>query len=85
MNIQYTPGFRKHFRKLPSRIVDKAALAELRFSHDLNNPSLKTHALKGKMNGIFSFSVGYHYRIIFCYEPDGSVTFIDIGTHRIYR
>jgi len=49
------------------------------------DPRLKTHALTGKLKGYFAFSITLRYRILFIFEPDGSVTFIGVGTHTIYR
>jgi len=49
------------------------------------DPRLKTHALTGKLKGYFAFSITHQYRIMFAFEPDGSVTFIDVETHTIYR
>lgn len=83
--IYYTSVFAKHFKKLPKRIQLAAVRQEKRFRADPLRPQLKTHALGGKLKGYHSFSVTYHYRILFAIEGKGKVTFIDIGTHSIYE
>ena len=85
MIIRYTSTFAKHFRKLPSRIKNQAEKREKIFRKNPLDPMLKTHALTEKLKGYFAFSITHQYRIMFIFEPDGSVTFIDVGTHTIYR
>jgi mRNA-degrading endonuclease YafQ of YafQ-DinJ toxin-antitoxin module len=49
------------------------------------NPQLKTHKLKGKLKGLWSFSVTYSFRIVFEFINDDEVIFYDIGDHKIYQ
>ena len=85
MIIRYTSTFAKHYRKLPLRIKKQAPQREKIFRKNPMDSRLKTHALIGKLNGYFAFSITLRYRIIFVFEPVGSATFIDVGTHTIYR
>lgn len=85
MTVRYTSTFAKHYKKLPAKIKQQARKREKIFRRNPANPMLKTHALTGKLKGYYSFSIIHQYRIMFIFEPDGSVTFIDLGTHSIYR
>jgi addiction module RelE/StbE family toxin len=83
--IDYTPTFVKHFSKLPADIKSEALKKEKIFVQDSKDPRLKTHPLTGKLKGLYSFSINYQYRIMFAYDSKSEVTFIDVGTHSIYR
>lgn len=85
MKIHYLLRFKKSLNRLPPHVQTKALLVEKIFQTDPEDSRLKNHALKGKLSGLFAITVTYHYRIIYVYRPDGSVAFIDIGTHSIYR
>lgn len=85
LQINYTTHFAKHFQKLPQRIKLKAYNQEQKFRKSPLDPSLKTHKLSGKLSPYYSFSITYEYRIMFSFETDESVTFIDVGTHEIYK
>ena len=84
MEIKYTSHFVKHFRKLPTNIKKKACQKEQLFKYNPYLASLNTHKLSGKLKRYYAFSIDYQYRIIFAFEQDGSVTFIEIGSHSIY-
>lgn len=47
---------------------------------DVFAPSLGTHALKGKPEGLQACSCGYDCRIVFAFESE-DIILIDIGTH----
>jgi len=51
------------------------------FSKNPCNPRLKTHKLVGKLDGLWAFSVGYDYRVVFRFIDAEEVLLIDIGTH----
>lgn len=72
IQIYYTPEFQKLWRKLPDTVKNPF------------HPQLKTHKLKGVLSGFFSFSIDYHYRIVFHFEED-KIYFDAVGTHAIYR
>ena len=49
-------------------------------------PSLKSHKLAGKLDGLWSCSVAYDYRIIFAFRKDTTtekdlIVLVDIGSH----
>lgn len=48
-------------------------------------PALRTHKLKGQLDGLWSCWVEYDCRIIFFFEPDpaseDAIVLIDIGSH----
>jgi mRNA interferase YafQ len=50
------------------------------------DPSLKTHKLRGQLEGLWACWVAYDCRIVFAFEPDPEssddmIVLIDIGTH----
>ena len=85
MIINYTFKFTRSLKKLSkeeaSKFTKKVSIFELNHSH----PLLKTHKLKGKLKNYWSFSINYSQRVLFIFENENEVTFIDIGTHRIYK
>jgi mRNA interferase YafQ len=55
-------------------------------SNDPFTPSLKSHKLTGRLEGLWSCAVADDYRIIFAFRPDtitGEVliVLVDIGSH----
>lgn len=75
---------RKIVRKNPQVSEDiRAALGLL--AEDAFHPLLRTHKLKGKLEGSWACSAGYDLRIIFEFVPyEGSEAILleSIGTHR---
>ncbi|MFN4213032.1 MAG: type II toxin-antitoxin system YafQ family toxin [Microgenomates group bacterium] len=47
-------------------------------------PQLKTHRLEGKLKDFWSFSIDYHYVILFEFINKNIVWFHSVGTHDIY-
>lgn len=84
-NIYYSSHFARAFKKLPAEIQKQAIAQEKLFRKDCFDPRLKTHKLKGDLASYWSFSVDYSYRILCEFEKDGSVGFIDIGQHTVYK
>ncbi len=86
MEIIYSPKFVREYKKLPIKIKDIAEEQEIIFRKDPFDPKLKTHKLKGKLNGFLSFSIGYKYRIIFEFSKDkNKIYFHAVGDHDIYE
>ena len=55
------------------------------FRGDAFDPHLKTHALKGKLKALWSYSVDHRYRVLFeCLSRDEAL-YHDIGSHDVYR
>ena len=57
------------------------------FSENRANPSLRDHALTGRMEGKNSFSVNYDIRVIYRLSNDGKeAVLLDVGTHKqVYK
>ena len=83
--IYYTNTFVKHFQKLPTLIQKQATKKEQLFRLNITSPSLKNHKLTGQLKDYYAFSINREYRILWALEKDGSATFIDVGTHSIYK
>ncbi|MEK9173585.1 MAG: type II toxin-antitoxin system mRNA interferase toxin, RelE/StbE family [Patescibacteria group bacterium] len=85
MESKLSNNFRKSFRKLHSRIQEKAAEKISIFEQNPFDPRLDTHELHGKDRDIWSFSITGSYRIKFIFLDSNNVLFIEIGTHDIYK
>lgn len=85
MRILHTARFAKEYKKLPNHIKDEAENKEDAFRSNPFDPKLKTHKLKGNLSDFYSFSVAYHWRIVFHFEDKNTVIFDHIGTHEIYK
>jgi mRNA-degrading endonuclease YafQ of YafQ-DinJ toxin-antitoxin module len=83
--IHISSDFKKSFRKLPVAIQDLATHKDQWFRDDAFDPRLKTHKLKGVLEGYWSYSVNYQYRILFRFISHCEVLYYDIGTHSIYK
>lgn len=84
MKIYYHPRFKASYQKLSRKIKVKAEYRESMFRKNLFNPLLKTHKLHGKLKNYWSFSINNTHRIIFEFH-NPHVTFLDIGTHELYK
>ncbi len=74
---------RRVVRKHPHVAEDLPAVLEL-LAEDAFHPQLRTHKLKGKLEGAWACSVGYDLRIIFefvRYENSEAILLVTIGTH----
>lgn len=83
--INYSPTFLKSFKKLPKNQLKSLARQEKIFFQNPFDPRLKTHKLKGELKDSYSFSVSYHWRIVFHFEKDDTVALDVIGTHEVYK
>jgi mRNA-degrading endonuclease YafQ of YafQ-DinJ toxin-antitoxin module len=84
VEVSFSSSFRRAFKKRIKGNVDLEARfwqkLEL-FTTDPFDQSLKTHKLSGKLNELWSFSVGYDERVLFYFTEDGNAVFVDIGSH----
>ena len=74
---------KKYIKKSPNMIEDIKETLEL-LSEDAFHPSLKTHKLKGILEGSWACSVGYDLRIVFEFvqhQDAEAILLEDIGTH----
>lgn len=80
MRLAFTPRLGRRARKLTAlqRALLRAALR--RFAVDLRDPVLRTHRLRGELDGYRAFTVDDDLRVLF--RRDGDVaTLVSLGTH----
>lgn len=85
MEIIYTPKFARSYKKLSQEIKQRAEQKELLFRKNPFAPSLRTHKLTGRLEGLFAFSIDYAYRIIFEFGEKDTIYFHAVGDHSIYE
>lgn len=85
MKIYYSRKFAKLYKKLPKDIKIATEKKEEIFRRNPFDPQLKTHKLKGELIKYYSFSVSYHYRIVFHFEDDETIILDSVGTHAVYK
>lgn len=83
--VRYSDAFFKSLKKFPKAQLKFLAHKEKIFLENPFDPRLKTHKLKGELSDFYSFSISYHWRIVFHFEEEGVVVFDIIGTHEVYR
>ena len=83
--IYPTSHFIKAYKSLPEEIKLHAKHKEKVFIANPFDPRLKTHKLKGRFKGYWSYSIDYQYRIMFQFIDNETVLYHDIGTHEIYK
>lgn len=83
--ISYSSKFVLELKKLPSDLINLAVKKEKIFKENPLHPSLRLHALHGKLKGLWSITITGGYRIIFERQLNGDILFISIGKHDIYR
>lgn len=81
MEIYYSRTFAKQYHRLPDNVKRLAEKQETIFRIDPFHPALKTHRLTGKLKRYWSFSIDYHYRIVFEFINPSSIYFYAVGTH----
>jgi addiction module RelE/StbE family toxin len=83
---KFIKNAKKFFKKHPDLL---AKFSKIMITLTVNpfEPSLKTHKLSGKLNGLYSCSLDFQYRIILSIVIiDHKVYLIDIGTHdKVYK
>jgi len=87
--LAWHSSFRRAFRRktrndphLRDRVLETLA----RLAEDLFDPRLRTHKLRGRLEGLWACRVEYDCRIVFALVPDPQgdddmIALIDIGTH----
>lgn len=83
--VHTTSDFEKSFRKLPAHIQDLAVKKDRWFRADAFDQRLRTHRLKGALEGYWSYSINRQYRVMFRFLAHDEVIYYDAGTHEIYR
>jgi mRNA interferase YafQ len=89
MILTTDPSFKRSFKRLTRKnpqLQDKILEVLELLSIDPFVPSLKSHKLAGKLDGLWSCSVAYDCRIIFALRTDTTngeilIVLVDIGSH----
>lgn len=87
--IVWDAGFRSRFKRVTRRapeLRDRIFEVLETLADDPFTPSLKTHKLRGQLEGLWACWVEYDCRIVFTLEPDPAggedvIVLADIGTH----
>ena len=85
VRVHLTPRFQRAYRKLPPTLRALATERDQLFRRHAFDPRLKTHALKGQLKGLWSYSVDYRHRILFEFIGRDEALYHDIGSHDVYR
>lgn len=85
VQINYTSKFKKSLQKIDPSVIRVLEKKLKIFRQDLFTLGLETHKLKGKLARFWAFSVTRKIRVLFIFENDKEVTFVNIGSHDIYR
>lgn len=84
-NILYSSHFAQALKHISPEQKKVLAEREAMFKTNCFNPRLKTHKLKGRLKGCWSFSLTYSERVLFEFIDSETVGFIGIGDHAIYQ
>ena len=83
--VYFTPHFLRAFHKLPRNVQSLAKKKDGWFRVNPFDSRLRTHKLKGELNGVWAYSVNRDYRVLFRFLNGSEVVYYDIGTHDIYK
>ena len=83
--VSSAPHFERSFAKLPHSVQTLSEVKDSWFRFNAFDPRFKTHPLKGKLKGLWSYSVNHDYRILFEFLGSAEALYHDIGTHDIYK
>ena len=81
MKIQYTPKFKKQYKKLPAKLQNQFNERLRLFIKDPTNPVLRTHPLKGSYSGYWSLNISGDLRALYLKKGEELIIFALIGTH----
>jgi mRNA-degrading endonuclease RelE of RelBE toxin-antitoxin system len=86
IRILYSNAFNKDVLKFSEDLQEEVFEAVEKFKNPNNHKSLKVHKLKGRLEGKYSFSINYAYRIVFEYVDSKTIAFLlTAGDHDIYK
>ena len=83
--VYVSSEFQKSFYKLSIQIQELAEKKDIWFRKNAFDARLRAHKLKGELEGYWSYSINYQYRILFRFINENEVIYYDIGTHDIYK
>jgi mRNA interferase YafQ len=89
MILTTDPSFKRSFKRLTRKnpqLQDKILEVLELLSIDPFVPSLKSHKLAGKLDGLWACSVTYDCRIVFAFRTDTTngedlIVLVDVGSH----
>jgi addiction module RelE/StbE family toxin len=87
MKIRYAKNFDKMFQKLRKNEKTRVNESIFKFIQNPLDPTLRNHALRGKMTGDRAISAGGDLRIIFHEEEDYVIVLmLAVGSHnQVYK
>lgn len=83
--ILFTKKFIEQLEHFPLSIQKTTYKKVALFRDNPQHPSLHKHKLHGKLKDYFAFSITDDVRIVFYYTESGTIVFVKIGTHAIYK
>ena len=83
--INRTTRFKHTYKSLPQHIRDDFDKKITLFVQNPRTPQLRTHKLKGKLQGCLAFCLRDGFRVLFDFASNDTVNLIDIGPHNKYR
>ncbi|MBP9864586.1 hypothetical protein KBC54_04020 [Patescibacteria group bacterium] len=87
MEVAFAPSFIRALKALPLELQEEALEKIDAFQDIQNHKQLRVHALTGRLDGRFSFSVNFKTRIVFQFSSRKPKTayLLMIGNHSIYQ
>lgn len=81
MTIQYTPKFKKQYKKLPKKFQNQFDDRLRLFISNPTSQQLQIHPLKGKFYGYWSMSINGDLRALYLKKGEEIIIFALIGSH----
>jgi len=84
IEVAFSSSFKRAFKKKIKRNKDLQEIFWKKLEKFIEDPfakELKTHKLTGRLQDLWSFSLGYDLRVIFFFAENKKVVLVDIGTH----
>jgi addiction module RelE/StbE family toxin len=81
MTFQYSPKFKRQYKKLPPKLQKQFDERLQLFVKDPTNPKLRVHPLKGSYKGYWSMNISGDLRALYLKKGDELIIFALIGTH----
>ncbi len=85
VRVDVTSRFERSFNALPPDLQRLTVERVAWFAANPFDPRLKTHKLKGRLKGIWSFSITHAHRVLVTFPKSGVALLHDVGTHDVYR
>jgi len=84
-SLIFTASYEKierHFLQRHPQLLERYAKTLTLLEHDPFHPSLRLHALKGRLTGLHSVSINIQYRITLELElREGEIILVSVGSH----